>query len=100
MNITKRKPFTPGEILDEEFLKPYELTQGKLAEMIGVERRRINEIVKGRRKVTPDTAVRLGRAFGMSPEYWLNLQQKTDLWQLLNDPKSRKTFKSVKKLVA
>ena len=100
MNSNKRKPFTPGEILDEEFLKPYGLTQGRLAEMIGVERRRINEIVKGRRKITPDTAMRLGQVFSMSPEYWLNLQQKRDLWQILHDPKSRKSLKRIKKVVA
>src|SRR5579864_485212 len=69
----------PGEILDEEFLKPMAITQYRLAKDIGVPPRRINEIVKGRRAITADTALRLGRYFGMSPEFWLNLQSHHDL---------------------
>ncbi|MCP4474344.1 MAG: HigA family addiction module antidote protein [Gammaproteobacteria bacterium] len=80
MNITKRKPFTPGEILLEEFMQPYGLTQEKLARLIAVERRRVNEIINGKRSITPDTAIRLGKLFNMSSEYWLNLQMKNDLW--------------------
>jgi addiction module HigA family antidote len=72
---------TPGEILDEEFLKPMALTQYRVAKDIGVPPRRINEIVSGRRAITPDTALRLGRYFGMSPEFWLNLQSHYDLEQ-------------------
>ncbi|MFN7096996.1 MAG: HigA family addiction module antitoxin [Gammaproteobacteria bacterium] len=83
MNITTRKPFTPGEILQEEFLDVYGITQGDLADMIHVHRRRINEIVNGKRAITPDTAVRLAKVFNMTPEYWLNLQMKLDLWQVL-----------------
>src|SRR5262249_28304485 len=64
---------TPGEILDEEFLKPMSITQYRLAKDIGVPPRRINEIVKGRRAITADTALRLGKYFGMAPEFWLNL---------------------------
>jgi antitoxin HigA-1 len=81
MNITKRKPFTPGEILLEEFMQPYNITQADLALRIDVARRRINEIIKGKRAITPDTAIRLGKLFKMSPEYWLNLQMKLDLWR-------------------
>ena len=72
---------TPGEILDEEFLKPMAITQYRLARDIGVPPRRINEIVKGRRAITADTALRLGRYFRMSPEFWLNLQTHFDLEQ-------------------
>ncbi len=72
---------TPGEILDEEFLKPMAITQYRLAEDIGVPSRRINEIVKGRRAITADTALRLGRYFRMSPEFWLNLQSHYELEQ-------------------
>jgi addiction module HigA family antidote len=72
---------TPGEILDEEFLKPMAITQYRLAKDIGAPPRRINEIVKGRRAVTADTALRLGRYFRMSPEFWLNLQSHYDLEQ-------------------
>jgi addiction module HigA family antidote len=72
---------TPGEILDEEFLKPMRITQDRVAKDIGVSSRRINEIVKGQRAITADTALRLGRYFGMSPEFWLNLQTHYDLEQ-------------------
>jgi addiction module HigA family antidote len=72
---------TPGEILDKEFLDPMHITQYRLARDIGVPPRRINEIVKGRRAITANTALRLGRYFGMSPEFWLNLQSHYDLEQ-------------------
>jgi len=72
---------TPGEILAEEFLKPKGITQYRLAKDIGVPPRRINEIVKGQRAITADTALRLGRYFGMSAEFWLNLQTHYDLEQ-------------------
>jgi len=70
---------TPGEILEEDFLKPLGLTQYRLAVDIGVPPRRINEIVKGQRAITADTALRLGRYFKMSPQFWLNLQSHYDL---------------------
>src|SRR6266849_6966764 len=72
---------TPGEILEQEFLKPKGITQYRLAKDIGVPPRRINEIVKGQRAITADTALRLGRYFRMSPEFWLNLQSHFDLEQ-------------------
>jgi addiction module HigA family antidote len=72
---------TPGEILDEEFLKPMAITQYRLAKDIGVSPRRINEIVKGQRAITADTALRLGRYFRMPPQFWLNLQSHYDLEQ-------------------
>lgn len=70
---------TPGEILLEEFIKPNNITQNKLALDIGVPPRRINEIVHGLRAISADTALRLGRYFGNSPEFWLNLQSHFDL---------------------
>ena len=69
----------PGEVLLEEFLKPTGLSQNRLAMNIGVPARRINEIVLGKRAVTADTALRLARFFGMSPEFWLGLQAQYDL---------------------
>ncbi|TGO02557.1 hypothetical protein PN36_23080 [Candidatus Thiomargarita nelsonii] len=81
MNITKRKPPTPGEILSEEFMVPLGLTQNKLAEFIQVPRRRINEIINNKRSITPDTAIRLSKLFGTSADLWLNLQHKVDLWE-------------------
>jgi len=75
----KMKPITPGEVLLEEFLKPLGLSQTALSRDIGVPPRRINEIVLGKRSITADTALRLGRYFGMSPQFWLNLQTRYDL---------------------
>jgi addiction module HigA family antidote len=72
---------TPGEILQEEFLKPMGITQYRLAKDIGVPPRRINEIVRGERAITADTALRLGRYFRMAPEFWLNLQSHYALEQ-------------------
>jgi addiction module HigA family antidote len=69
----------PGVVLREEFLEPLELSQNKLAMKIRVPATRIGDIVHGRRAITPDTALRLGRYFGNSPEFWLNLQQMHDL---------------------
>lgn len=69
----------PGVVLREEFLEPLDLSQNKLAMKIHVPATRIGDIVHGRRAITPDTALRLGRFFGNSPEFWLNLQQMHDL---------------------
>jgi len=70
---------TPGEILDEEFLKPMAITQYRLAKDIGVPPRRINKIVNGQRAITAETALRPGRYFRMGPEFWLNLQSHYNL---------------------
>ena len=70
---------SPGEMLAEEFLKPLEMSQHRLAMCIRVPSTRIGEIVRGRRAITPDTALRLARFFSTSPEFWLNLQQMHDL---------------------
>ena len=75
----KLSPVHPGEVLLEEFLKPMSLSQNRLAIDIGVDTRRINEIVLGKRSVTADTALRLARFFGNSPEFWLGLQSQYDL---------------------
>lgn len=75
----KIAPIHPGEVLNEEFLKPMGISQYRLAKDISVPARRINEIVHGNRAITADTALRLGRYFKMSPEFWLNLQAIYDL---------------------
>jgi addiction module HigA family antidote len=72
-------PIHPGEILLEEFLKPMEMSQNRLAMDIHVPARRINEIVHGKRRITADTALRLSRFFGNSPQFWLGLQMDYDL---------------------
>ena len=78
---TKRQPTHPGEMLLEEFLVPMNLTQRELADAIRVPYQRLNEIVNGRRGVTPSTALRLARFFGNSAGFWLNLQTRWDLYQ-------------------
>ena len=75
----KLLPVSPGEILMEEFLAPLGLSQNRLALDIRVPARRINEIVQGKRRITPDTALRLARYFHMSPQFWLGLQMDYDL---------------------
>lgn len=75
----KIKPIHPGEILLEEFLKPMEISQYRLAQDINVPARRINEIVLGKRAITADTALRLSEYFGMSEKFWLNLQVRYNL---------------------
>lgn len=79
--MTKKKlaPIHPGEVLLEEFLKPMGLSQNRLALSVGVHPRRINEIVLGKRRVTAETALRLARYFGSSPQFWLGLQSDYDL---------------------
>jgi addiction module HigA family antidote len=79
MKNKKLPPIHPGEILIEEFLKPMGISQYRLAKDISVPPRRINEIVHGNRSISADTALRLGRYFGISPQFWLNLQTRFDL---------------------
>jgi addiction module HigA family antidote len=76
---TNRIPAHPGEILLREFLEPMELPQTKLAEHLGIPVQRINELVNGKRGVSPETAWLLGQAFNTSPQFWLNLQANYDL---------------------
>mgnify|MGYP006302509299 CR=1 FL=1 len=79
MSEEKLAPIHPGEILLEEFLKPLGISQYRLAKDISVSPRRINEIVHGKRGVSPDTALRLSRYFGLSERFWINLQARYDL---------------------
>ncbi len=79
MKNKKLPPIHPGEILIKEFLKPMGLSQYRVAKDISVPPRRINEIVHGKRSISADTALRLGRFFGISPQFWLNLQTRFDL---------------------
>lgn len=76
----QREPTSPGEILNEEFLKPLALTQVELADHIGCDVKVVNRIVNGRSSVTAEMAIRLGAAFRMSPEFWLNAQQAVDIY--------------------
>jgi addiction module HigA family antidote len=77
---THREPTHPGEMLLEEFLNPMGLTQQDLADAIHVPYQRVNELVNGRRGITPSTALRLAKYFGISADFWMNLQQRWDLY--------------------
>jgi antitoxin HigA-1 len=85
---THRAPTHPGEILLEEYLKPLGLTQSAFAERIGVPLNRVNELVKGKRGVTPDTALRLEAALGASAQSWLNAQLACDLYEKMHSPEA------------
>jgi antitoxin HigA-1 len=100
MLITKRKPAGVGEVLTEEFMGPMSLTQTALAKAMGVPRKHVNELCVGRRAVTARTALILARVFGNTPEFWLNLQRRTDVWAALNSPQERKRIERAKSLVA
>lgn len=77
---TNRPPTHPGDMLLNEFIRPLGITQTELAEWIGVSYPRLNEIIHGKRGVSPDTALRLQQVFGMEAQFWLNLQMTWDLW--------------------
>jgi antitoxin HigA-1 len=84
-----REPVHPGYFLDTRYLKPLGLTQLALAAELGISRRRVNELVMGRRGVTPDTAVRLAAYFRTEPEFWLQLQLAWDVHQAMKNLKTR-----------
>lgn len=86
---TDGPPTHPGEMLLEEFLRPLDLSQTELAERLGVSYPRINELIHGKRGVTPDTALRLERLFGMEAQFWLNLQLAWDLYNAQRSPSVR-----------
>lgn len=100
MLTTKRKPATIGEVLAEEFMAPMGLTQIALAEAMGVPRKHVNELCNDRRTVTAPTALILARVFGNSPEFWLNVQRRTDLWLAVNDPRERERIERAKPIAA
>ena len=93
MLMTKRKPASVGEILTQEFIEPMGLTQGALAEAMGVQRKHVNELCNNRRAVTAPTALILARVFGNSPDFWLNVQRRNDLWEALHSPRERERIR-------
>lgn len=98
MLMTKRKPVSVGEILIEEFMEPMGLTQAALAEAMGVQRKHVNELCNDRRNVTAATALILSRVFGNSPDFWLNVQRRNDLWNAMHSPKERQRIDRAKPL--
>ncbi len=100
MLMTKRKPVSVGEILIEEFMRPIGLTQGVLAKAMGVQRKHVNELCNNRRSVTAPTALILARVFGNSPDFWLNVQRRGDLWEAMHSPRERKRIQRARPLTA
>lgn len=98
MLITKRKPAAVGEVLTEAFMQPPGLTRGEPAEAMGVRRKHVNELGGERRSVTAATALILARVFGDSPDVWLNLQRRDDLWAVMNSPKDRERIELARPL--
>jgi len=95
---TEQPPTHAGEMLLEEFLKPLNISQSTFAILLGVSFPRLNEIIRGKRSVTPDTALRLARVTGMSADFWLGLQQDWDLWQALHS-KGASAIEQLKPLI-
>jgi len=100
MSTTKRKPASVGEILIAEFMEPMGLTQGALAEAMGVQRKHVNELCNNRRNVTAPTALILARVFGNSPDFWLNVQRRRDLWEAMHSPRERERIERARPLTA
>ena len=100
MLMTKRKPATIGEIMLEEFMQPLGLTQAALAEAMGVQRKHVNELCNNRRSVTAATALILARVFGNGPDFWLNAQRRSDLWEAMHSPKERARIERARPLKA
>jgi len=89
MILTKRRPVSVGDIIKEEYLEPLQITQEKLAKAMGVSRKTINEICNGKRAITIDTALLLAKVFENTPDFWLNVQRRTELWTAMNTPERK-----------
>jgi antitoxin HigA-1 len=100
MLMTKRKPATVGEILVQEFMEPMGLTQSALAKAMGVQRKHVNELCNDRRAVTAPTALILARVFGNSPDFWLNVQRRSDIWQAMHSPRERERIRRARPIGA
>jgi antitoxin HigA-1 len=92
-----KRPPTPGDVLLHDFIKPMHITQLDLAKHLGVTQARLNEIIKGKRTITPDTALRLERVLGPSAGFWLNMQQIVDLYDALHSERAGE-IKKLKRL--
>jgi addiction module HigA family antidote len=98
MLMTKRKPASVAEILVEEFMAPMDLTQAALAKAMGVQRKHVNELCNERRAVTAAIALILARVFGNSPDFWLNIQRRSDLWEVMHSSRERKRIERARPL--
>jgi len=93
--MRKRPPTHPGGIIRRQYIEPLSLTISELASTLGVSRKTLSKIVNGNGSITPDMALRLSKAFKTTPELWLNLQQKYDLWQAAHNSDKWKTIKTI-----
>jgi addiction module HigA family antidote len=84
-----RQPVSVGEMITEEYLKPLGITQGQLAKAMGVSRRTVNEVCTGKRTVTVETALMLAKVFDNTPDFWLNLQRRNDIWNVFHIPEKK-----------
>jgi len=94
----KLPPINPGDILLEEFLEPMNISQAKLARDINVPANRVNQIINGKREISTDTALRLGKYFGIEPEFWLNLQMRFNM-KIVKEKTGKQIDKDVKKYI-
>lgn len=83
MIVVSRKPIHPGEFLREDYMSELDLSVAKLAEKLGVTRQTVNDIVRERRNLSPEMCLKLGRLFGTTPQFWMNMQAKVDIWNSL-----------------
>ena len=83
MIVVSRKPIHPGEFLREDYMPELDLSVAKLAEKLGVTRQTVNDIVRERRNLSPEMCLKLGRLFGTTPQFWMNMQDKVDIWNSL-----------------
>ena len=95
---SNREPQHPGELLREDYLEPLGMTQVELASRLGVTHARINEIINGRRGMTPDTALRLEKLFGQSAQSWLNAQMRWDLWHAMQEPVTKRAVAKIQRI--
>ena len=100
MNITKRQPVSVGEMITEEYLIPLIITQGQVAQAMGVSRKTVNELCTNRRSVTADTTLMLATVFGNTADFWLKLQQRNDIWKAMNTPKRRARIEKARPIAA
>ncbi|MBF0107103.1 MAG: HigA family addiction module antidote protein [Deltaproteobacteria bacterium] len=98
--MPKKRPTLPGDFIKEDILNEFELTQEQLADELGVSRRTINELVKGKRRITADMALRLGKFTKTNPEVWMNLQNIVDLWDVAHSKSNAKFLRQIQPCVA
>ena len=98
MITTKQQPISVGEMITEEFLVPLKVTQGRLAQAMGVSRKTVNELCTGKRAVTVDTALLLAKVLENTPDFWLNLQRRNDIWAVMHTPKRKSRIEKARPL--